>query len=516
MKYKFNLKMIMGVRRNSFPTLFLSASQFIIFAFSIAILLIYCGVSIDKTKENKIKNVQIEGNFPNGDKYIFLGNFVDGLPTGETVRFFAVGHKFNLNEDVVDEKSYLNSYKKYMEIIKPHLSTRYVNFVVFEEHAGLPLLFFGKRGAGIRENANNTIQAAVQLISKIQSAMSYYSSKFPEVSTMQGRLVFLALTDTLWRVFFNAFSSLAKEYRVHILSCQNTPYPYIEKVNGYDSNFVDDMVEDKTFFFKATTSDVWNTCFIFSPAGDIVHATRKVNLVPSEKNDLQFSEGRYEDLSVFRIPGTSVDVCVGISLDAFVPEYVKVLDELGCDVFLQPDANSSSWASKGGLGYWQPLEWLSSTMGSIQKEYYVGCTAPHIKLFEGKCNLSKIEVSWTKNIIYNVNPMMTGNLFDLQFDGQTAITGIDKRARRDINYIGVPPLDELFFDGDLSFKVGGFVIMGPWTFSTDDFAPGVTDIDIVREIAREWGERLGLGGDMENMYISTIVSADLSLEPSMR
>ncbi len=479
-----------------------------ILPFFLLLLITFCGKKEEKTSLTKT------GKFENNDRYVITAELYSGLDRSKTARFFAVGHKFNFPDDITSEKSYYESFRKFMEIIKPYLSKEYQNIVVFEEHAGLPLIFFGSRGESARKSPNLLV-AGFNLSTALSIPMEYYKKKFPNIAP--ARQLFLSLTDSLWRVFYNTFSRLAREYEVFVVSCQNSPYPHIEKKNPDDNMkiLVDEWVEDNTYYYESVTYDIWNTCFIFSPKGEIVHTTKKVNLVPTEKNDLMFSSGSYEELSVYRIPQTEIDVCIAISLDAFVPEYIKVLDEKGCDVLLQPDANSGLWASQGGLGYWQPEEWLASVMGSIQKEYYIGCTNPHQALFyreEGvKCEFQKIEIKWTKNIRYNVNPMMVGNLFDNSFDGQTAITGLDKRAKRDINYIGNPPLDSMNLQGIPNFKSGGFIVLGPWHFDIEKNLP----IEEQRKIAVEMSKKLTKNGEMENNYISTIAIADLSLDETL-
>lgn len=484
----------------------MTRNLFIVFWFLLGLQ--FCS-SQQGEKDFKISEYRNVGD----DKVSIVLDFVGNLEPRKTVRFFAVGHRIDIKKHLENEQTFYESYKKYMDIIKPYFSRRYINFVVFEEHAGLPLIFFGERGRTAREQAKKTIDAAFYIFLKFSQAVSYYTKKFPDVSTLQGRQLFLALTDTTWRVFYNTFSSLAKEYGVYVASCQNTSYPAIEKKSSGDiEKFVDEVIQDRTFYYEATTSDVWNTCFIFSPDGQIVHKTRKVNLVPSEKNDLQFSSGRYEELEVFRVPGTDLDVCIAISLDAFVPDYIRILDEKGCDVLLQPDANAGAWAGMGGLGYWQTYEWIVSTLGSIQTQYYVGCTNPHVALFlegrERRCDFQKIQISWKKSILFNVNPMMTGNLFDTVFDGQTAITGRDGRARRNINYIGNPPIDEMKFNGELNFPEGGFIVLGPWSFDINN----TLSLEEQQRIAREYQSSLSQGGQNENKYISTVVGADLSVQ----
>ena len=499
--------------------------SFFVLAFSSFVFLSACGgMGEDEEKREKAefdKTTRIEIGeyaFPDGETFVFGADFISGLPPDRTIRVFAVGRRFDLKKDFQNEETYFMSYKKYMDFLKRYFSGVYENVVVFEEHAGLPLLFSGKRGENAREQTT-TLSASISLISSWQDAIGYYREKFPDIATLQGRLLFIALTDMLWRPFFNTFSRLAKDYSVWVVACQNTPYPHIKKRNWEDDpelaqKLVDESVEDKTYFYEAEKPEVWNTCFIFSPKGEIVHKTRKVNLVPTERSDLQFSSGKYEELEVFRIPGTEVDLCIGISLDAFVPEYIKVLDEKGCDVFLQPDANGGAWAWEGGLGKWQPDEWVSSTIGSLQTKYYWGCPNPHEKLFEylqtkEGCEYERINISWTKNIVYNVNPMMTGNLFEVSFDGQTAITARgDERAKRNINYVGLPPLSDMMEGGEVRFPEGGFILLGPWRFDVPSDLP----IEEQRRKLKELQKTLFQGGENENDYLSTVLGADLYIQ----
>jgi len=501
-----------------FPLLFLSISLSLSLFFLLSHTLFSCSKErekIEKGEYDRTLRVDLETHaFPDGETFVFSADFISGLQPERTLRVFAVGHRIDLKKDFENEETYFLSYKKFMDFLKPYFSRTYKNLVVFEEHAGLPLLFAGERGKEARNQSSST-SASLYLFISWREAIEYYGQKFPSIATMQARLIFVSLTDTLWRFFFNTFSRLAKEYSVWIVSCQNTPYPEIKKRSWNEDpelaqKLVDESVSDKTYFYEAESPEIWNTCFVFSPEGDIVHKTRKVNLVPTEKNDLQFSSGRYEELEVFRIPGTEVDICIGISLDAFVPEYIKILDEKGCDIFLQPDANAGAWASVGGLGRWQPDEWTSSTIGSIQTNYFWGCMNPHEKLFEiaqegGECEFMRIDITWRKSIVYNVNPMMTGNLFEVSFDGQSAITGRDKRARRDINYVGLPPLDEMKEGGEKRFPEGGFILLGPWRFDVPKNLP----LEEQREKLMELQKTLFQGGENENKYLSTVLGADL-------
>ena len=74
--------------------------------------------------------------------------------------------------------------------------------------------------------------------------------------------------------------------------------------------------------------------------------------------------------------------------------YMYCLDALGTNLVMQDEANPGEWATQPRA--WQPLEWMSSTWRSSADP--------------------------TVSFDYNVTPHMVGNLADLPFDGQTAIT----------------------------------------------------------------------------------------------
>jgi len=75
---------------------------------------------------------------------------------------------------------------------------------------------------------------------------------------------------------------------------------------------------------------------------------------------------------------------------------MRCLDHLGANVVLQDEANPGRWGDDAGSGTWQPLEWMGSTWRATSDR--------------------------SVGFDYNVTPFMTGNLADLPFDGQSAIT----------------------------------------------------------------------------------------------
>ena len=159
---------------------------------------------------------------------------------------------------------------------------------------------------------------------------------------------------------------------------------------------------------------------------------------------------------------------MAISLDAFRPDVIDQLSAGGCSVLLQPDANGSPWTGQEGIypaGQQprdQPLAWLESSW----------------------------QVTSSQQIRYAVNPMVVGNLLDLSFDGQSAITGPVEEGPSPRSYVMTPPRR-------------GFLALLPWV---EDGPP---------ENYAGQGQHLAAhsGHPRENAYRSGVIWADLDLPP---
>lgn len=418
--------------------------------------------------------------------FIMKRELKDAVPE-KTIRVFSVAHKHTL-EIGASEENYYKKMKGMIDVVRSNISNQYTNLFVFPEDAGLVLGFLGSRGEKGRSE-EVALNAFFDLFETYSQQYDYYHKKFPELSPQ--RYLLLALSDTLWRPFYNTFSRLAVEYESYILSCTNVAETVLSTAPQDVAQLGDSDFPERTDVYVASGPDVWNTCFLFSPDGVIVHRTKKVNLVPEEKELLDLTKGELKDVTVYNIPGTQINLCVGISLDAFIPSYVQHLDSQGCNVFLQPDANPGMWASF--YPYWQPDDWLGSVMGTMQYT----------------------------NIEYNVNPMMTGNFFDMVFDGQSAITAkFDPEIKRSINYIGNLPIDSDQYRE--KYPSGGFLLMGPWVMDDPVEENQALTLDERRSILNNKSLALAspsacisneldrsLCGTEENNYLETILWADL-------
>lgn len=340
-----------------------------------------------------------------GDCRALFDPVVIGTPKEDArVRVFALAHRIDVQEGE-SESAYLQTMDCMMASASTYFSKNIPNLVVFEEYAGLPLVFHGDAGDVARKQS--TLLGAALLFTKLT----------------EPRAVIHRMASHAWKPFIRTFSHLARKYDVPIMTTTLVP--------AFDPQTLDVSESDLS---------VTNTTLLFDTQGRIVYRWDKVNLVPSEQG-FEITSGALESVGSCDYAGYRFGI--GISLDAFIPSYLSHLNDLGVQVLVQPDANDSSWASAGGAGYWQPEEWLGSVFFSLQDEY--------------------------PNILYNVNPMMTGRFFDETFDGQTAITAKnDPRIRRDVNYVGNRPLD-LYPLGPRPgqpnmgpFPLGGFVVLGPW------------------------------------------------------
>jgi hypothetical protein len=192
------------------------------------------------------------------------------------------------------------------------------------------------------------------------------------------------------------------------------------------------------------------------------------------------------NLKPYRLPGTKARVGFATSLPAFefgsptakpcanvAVTYMRCLDHLGANVVIQDEANPGAWAT-GTDTVWQPLDWMGSTWRAVADR--------------------------TVHFTYAVDPMLVGNLGDLIFDGQSAITqrGLHGRSCR---YVGntFEPGDAAAYRESAGPKPQ-FLVLAPWVVP-----------DASRTALRAVGARLApaSGDRIENRYLETALIADL-------
>lgn len=400
------------------------------------------------------------------------------------------------------------------EVVLPHRARGRPNIVAFNEDIGLMTIAAGGRGALARLAFGGPgavgceplgvpcgAVGALELIAAAYAPqLAAYRVRFPAMTLglAQG---FVATTDTAVRGFIVTFSQLAKKYGLYILGSSNLPR-FTESTRPEDVALF--APSGARSAFVASDPRVYNTVFLWGPRDvrddgpaplrNVVARNDKVPLTPIEEL-LAMTPGAatVENLRPYRVPGTRARLGFATSLPAFIygepvadpcadiaRHYMRCLDRLGANVVIQDEANPGRWTGGDGDGVskWQPLSWMRST--------YRATSDPSVRF------------------LYNVTPHLVGNLADLAFDGQTAITQRGLRGGR-CHYIG----NRVFVPGDdreeyrkYAGPRPGFLAIAPWVVA-----------DGPRDALRAVGARLapGSGDPLENDYPDTAVIADLPI-----
>jgi hypothetical protein len=415
------------------------------------------------------------------------------------------------------------------ERVVPRLVRGHPNVVAFNEDVGLMTLGTGSRGAEGRSIAADPRSgcgsspppcAAVRTLLAVKEGYSdefaAYRERFPSLGFFGG--LFAAATDTFGRGWMQVFSDMAKRYGVYILGSNNQS-PFRESVDPTEiERFRDPDLPVPDSVYVATSPKAYNEVFMWAPYDvrregprplrNVVAQNKKVPLTDIElaigiENGPSTGPDAVENLRPFELPRTRARIGFATSLPAFVygdpPAgvdpcsdtsrfYMRCLDRLGTNLVMQDEANPGPWVTPPG--FWQPLDWMRSTWRAASDP--------------------------TVEFDYNVTPHLVGNLADLTFDGQTAITQRGLRGRgggrrgRACNYVGNsrfmpgPPENDPASLEPYAGPKREFLALVPWV------AP-----DGPRDELRAVAARLepGSGDRLENDFLETAIAADLSFPP---
>ena len=387
--------------------------------------------------------------------------------------------------------------------------------VVFPEDVGLMTLAVGRRGAVVRQMAESgvapggdqapaTAAAALQELSvEYAPQVAAYRALYP--GTDPRKQLLLAATDTFVRAVDTTFEGIARDFGVYVVASNNEAV-YRRTTDPLEvATFGDPEVADGSAYV-ATGPRVTNNASLWGPR--VVHPdappgrrhllfrNEKVPLTPLENDLLAIDPGpstgdrARRNAAGIRVAGLRLGFAT--SLPAFTygsafgrrparpcadlsVTYMHCMDRLGVDVVVQAEANPGRWAGPGGRSPWQPLEWMDSTWRAVA-DPAVG--------FD-----------------YNITAHMVGNLFDIAFDGQSAIT---RRGRTGTARHYVGDRRALAEDPRRFRRYAGakpeFVALARWVRR-----------DGPRADLRDRGAALapGSGSRFENDYLQTAVYADL-------
>ncbi len=352
--------------------------------------------------------------------------------------------------------------------VVPCLADDRPNLVVLPENAGLHAAFIGSRGALARE-ADTSIEAFLALAGPYEPAITYYESVFGPLDFAEGLV--LALTDTVWRAFDGTMRDIAARTGAFVVAnadvagaiTTSTDPAVIAALADPDEGAVSSV-------FVASERGAFNTAYVYAPDGAVAAMRRKPYLVPSEETDLRLSYGSLADVTPVDLGFAKLGIVT--SKDAWMPDVLHRLDALGANLLVQPEA-FGGWGIEELPGDWLPEVVTQSGWSAVQKH---------------------------GSIRYAAIPHLTGNLFDLVFDGQSAIFGDARPGSARPAYVGLDPML-------------GTIAVAPWL--ADD--PGASDptlpLEQRRALLREAAIAVLPGGPRANGYVETVIAADLDLGP---
>ena len=442
-------------------------------------------------------------------------------PKPHAPRIFAIQFK----QDIANVVSYASFRTKIECLIRqyvvPHLARGRPNVVVFNEATGLMTLATGSRGATARRafasksspsceqqgEPCGTLAALASLTAAYAPQVAYYQARFGPLGLTAG---WVAATDTLVRGFMQTFSDLAMRYAIYLVA-SNYQAPFGVSSDPADIAVLHDPdYPSPPYVYVARSPKVYDEVFMWGPHDvrstgpmplrNVVASNLKIPLTPLEQ-ELGFAVGpsggpaAIANLRPYHLPGTQARLGFATSAPAFVygtppagvdpcsdvtSYYMRCLDRLGANVVIQDEANDGQWTGTDAdpAEKWQPLSWMASTYRAVADP--------------------------TVHFDYNVTAMMVGNLADLVFDGQTAITQRGLRGRG-CHYIGDSqflPTEDLPQYRAYAGDQRDFLAVVPWVVS-----------DRSRPALRQVGNELspGSGSLLEDDYAESAIVADLPI-----
>jgi glycerophosphoryl diester phosphodiesterase len=393
--------------------------------------------------------------------------------------------------------------------------------VVYNEDIGLMTLATGARGQVLRDMVENGAGGGIGdepgvPASAAAALVAMNAAYAPQVAAYQAlfgpidprKQVFVAATDTFARAYSQTFADIALDYGVYVVATNNQSRYRASRDPVEIAVFGDPELQPLDEVYIATDARVTNQTALWAPfivdpdapAGEknLMFRNDKVPITDIERDLIAIDEGPAEGPEA--IANAAGAVVAGFrlgfatSLPAFMwgyefgqrpanlepckdirAHYMPCMDALGVNVVVQAEANPGRWAAYQPGG-WQPMEWMESTWRTVGD--------PSVKFR------------------YNITPHMVGNLLDLVFDGQSAITARGANAAPN-HYVG--NLEFLEGTDPEAYRVHQgdkteFLVLAPWVIP-----------DAPREALAAMAARLapGSGDALENDYLETAVWADL-------
>lgn len=384
----------------------------------------------------------------------------------------AVGNRINLGA-AASEETFAAELERIVGLAVPHLAQDRPNLVALGEVLGLPLALAGRSGYLARRMHSSTT-AIGMLATGYARRLLYYRRLYKGISAV--RALLLSLSDQMYRPFVDRLSGLAARHHIYLCAASIAPHVRVSLAPGDIKHF---GRRGAGKVYLPDSPGVYNTAFLWGPDGVLIGTTDKVFLTESELTTLDLTPGDLQRVRPFETEMGKVGIA--ISLDAFTPEYLRVLDSQGTRIVIQNDANDTMWAAPCKSWEWQPQEWLNSVLGCLQDDY--------------------------PNLTYNVCPMQVGNFFDIAFDGQSTITMKSGDAPDpSCNFVGNDGFTHTVTGKAMTSR---FLAMSPWMVED----PGVRNPGLSLVERRAGLERVARqllpGDERANEYREAVIWADV-------
>lgn len=275
-------------------------------------------------------------------------------------------------EDYQNEKHLASRINELLASVRRRIQPGVPTVVVFPEDIGLGMLFLDDYEAvkGCKSIYEAAAVLSQRYASPIRQAIDLY-----RVSPT--RAILLALGKKLEGRYRRLFSQAARKHGVTLVA-GSAPLPDNKRAG-----------------------EVYNTCYVFDPRGQLVLTQRKVHLIPLEQQEgMDLCAGRVEELRVVNTPAGRLGVA--ICWDGFHADVIEALIRQKARLIAQPSFN--------------PLPWTQEQADSWKTGLWQACQQ-HPDLI-------------------GINPMMVGKLFeDVAIEGRSSIVVHASRTHDGSGYL---------------------------------------------------------------------------------
>jgi predicted amidohydrolase len=211
------------------------------------------------------------------------------------------------------------------------------------------------------------------------------------------RAFFTQTANTTWQIWHHTMSDLARRFAMTTIA-GSALLPHPLPGQGGD--------------VKRRRPFIYNTSVTYGPDGQVLAATRKVNLVPGHEDVLDLSPGQYTEAVVpVSLPkAPSVRIATAICYDGFLVPHTDheprfqslwpLLDQHGVDIVVVPSANPWPWNEPWPLDRQEPKR--------LRRQQWSDEALP-------------AALRSASSVVVAMNPHLLAALLDVHFDGQSMI-----------------------------------------------------------------------------------------------